>query len=84
MRWKILSRSKKSSRLDAAIQSYRAGEVTLGRAAELAGIHRYEFEEVLRTQGIVKEVEVDSVKELDAGISNIKSLHTSNERPERV
>ena len=75
---------KKASRLDAAIQSYRAGEVTLGRAAELAGIHRYEFEEVLRTQGIVKEVEVDSVKELDVGVSLIKSLHTLNEKPERL
>ena len=52
---------KKASRLDAAIQSYRAGEVTLGRAAELAGIHRFEFEEVLKARGIVKEVEVDSV-----------------------
>ena len=73
---------KKASRLDAAIQSYRADDVTLGRAAELAGIHRFEFEEVLKARGIVKEVEVDSVEELKTGISDIKSLHTSNERPE--
>ncbi|MXV75410.1 hypothetical protein F4Z99_14205 [Candidatus Poribacteria bacterium] len=71
---------KKASRLDAAIQSYRVGDVTLGRAAELAGIHRFEFEEVLKARGIVKEVEVDSVEALETGISDIKNLHASNER----
>ena len=49
---------KKAARLDAAIQSYQAEEVTLGRAAELAGIHCFEFEEVLKARGIVKEVEM--------------------------
>jgi predicted HTH domain antitoxin len=77
-----LVETKKASRLNAAIQSYRKGEVTLGRAAELAGMHRFEFEEILKVRGIVKEVEVDSVEELEAGVSVIKSLHTSNERPE--
>ena len=66
---------KKSSRLDAAIQSYLEGEVTLGRAAELAGVHRFEFEEILDARGVVKEVEVDSVEELEAGVSVIKNLH---------
>ena len=28
--------------LEAAILLYQAGEVTLGRAAELAGLHRFE------------------------------------------
>ena len=79
---KNLVQIKKASRLDAAIQSYRNGEVTLGRAAELAGIHRFEFEETLKVRGIVKEVKVDSVEELEAGISVIKSLQASNERPE--
>ena len=73
---------KKASRLDAAIQSYRKGTVTLGRAAELAGMHRFEFKEILKARGIVKEVEVDSVEELEASVLVIKSLHTSDERPE--
>lgn len=73
---------KKASRLDAAIQAYRNGEVTLSRAAELAGIHRFEFEEVLKVRGIVKEVRVDSIAELEKGISIIKNLQASNERPE--
>ena len=74
---------KKASRLDAAIQFYQKGEVTLGRAAELAGIHRFELEEVLKARGIVKKTEVDSIEELEAGVSAINNLHTSNERPEK-
>ena len=73
---------KKASRLDAAIQSYQEGEVTLGRAAELAGMSHFEFEEVLKSRDILKVVEVDSAEELEAGVSLIKNLHRSDERPE--
>lgn len=37
---------KKKSRLDASIQLYQTGKVTLGRASELAGMHRFEFESI--------------------------------------
>ena len=76
-----LVKIKKASRLDDAIQSYKNDEITLGRAAELAGMHRFEFEEVLKARGIVKETEVESVEELEAGVSVISDLHTPNERP---
>ena len=66
------------SQLDAAIKSYQDGEVTLGRAAELAGIHRFEFEEALAARGIWKIVEVDSAEASKARISTIKRLHKSN------
>ncbi len=71
---------KKASRLDAAIQCYCADEVTLGRAAELAGMSRFEFEEVLNARGISKMVDVDSAKKLEAGVSLIKDFHTSDDR----
>ena len=77
-----LVQTKKASRIDTAIQSYHKGEVTLGRAAELAGMHRFEFEEILKARGIMKETEVDSVEELETGVSVINSLRTSNERPD--
>ena len=77
-----LVRIKKASRLDDAIEPYKKGEITLGRAAELAGMHRFEFEEILKARGIMKETEVDSVEELETGVSVINSLRTSNERPE--
>ncbi len=66
------------SQLDAAILLYQEGEVTLGRAAELAGIHRFEFEEILKAKGISKIAEVDSDENLEAGIANIRELHKSN------
>lgn len=69
---------EEESQLDAAILLYQDGEVTLGRAAELAGIHRFEFEEALAARGIWKIVEVDSAEALKEGVSLIKSLHKSN------
>lgn len=72
----------KESQLDAAVLLYQKGEVTLARAAELAEIHRFEFEEVLAAKGIVRIVEVDSAEELEAGVSLIKNLHTSDSTTE--
>ena len=77
-----LVQSKKKSRLDAAIQLYQAGDVTLGRASELAGLHRFEFEAVLKARGILKIVEVGSVEELKEGVSLIKSFHGKNGKGE--
>ncbi len=56
--------NKKESRLDAAILLYQQHEVTLARAAELAGIHRFEFEAMLEAKGISKIVEVDETEAL--------------------
>lgn len=39
-------------RVKEAIRLYMAGEISLGRAAELAGMNYFLFEEVLRKQGI--------------------------------
>ena len=69
---------KLTSDLDAAIKRYQGGGVTLGRAAELAGLHRFEFEEALKARGIPKVVDVDPVETLKDDVSLIKSLHKSN------
>ena len=79
-----LINTKKESRLDAATLLYREGKVTLARAAELAGIHRFEFEAALDAKGIAKLIEVDSAEALQDGVSFIKSLHESNEPTEGV
>ena len=77
-----ISDDKLTSDLDAAIKCYQEGEVTLGRAAELAGIHRFEFEEALAARGIWKIVEVDSAEASNARISHIKRLHKSKDKTE--
>ncbi len=74
--------NKKKSRLDAAIQLYQAGDVTLGRASELAGMHRFEFESALQARGILKVVDVGSVEKLKEGVSRIKSFHRENGKTE--
>ena len=73
---------EEESQLDAAIRLYQEGEVTLGRAAELAGIHRFEFEEALAARGIWKIIEVDSAETLKDRISHIKHLHKSKDKTE--
>ena len=69
---------KLTSDLDTAIKRYQGGGVTLGRAAELAGLHRFEFEEALKARNIPKVVDVDSAETLKEGVSFIRSLQNLN------
>ena len=69
---------EQESQLDAAILLYQEGEVTLGRAAELVEIHRFEFEQALAARRIFKIVDVDSAETLKAWIAHIKNFHKSN------
>jgi len=39
-------------RVEAAIRRYLDGEITLGRAAELAGVTRWRFQELLAPRGV--------------------------------
>ncbi len=70
--------NKKKSPLDVSIQLYQSGEITLGRASELAGMHRFEFESTLKERGISKVVDVDSAEKLKEGVSIIKSFYKDN------
>ena len=55
---------KPNIRLEAAIEMFRGGEITLERAAEIAGINRWLFKDVLIQRGIKIVVEVESKDEL--------------------
>ena len=48
------------TRLEAALEMYRSGEVTLGRAAEIAGMNSIRFREVWLQRGGRQEIEVDA------------------------
>ena len=71
-----------ASRLDAAILFYQEGAVTFGKAANLAGIHRFELDEVFAERGLWKIVEVRPAEELKAGVELIKRLRKSTARTE--
>ncbi len=51
-------------RIDAAIKLYLDKEVSLGRAAEIAGLHIEEFKSVLKSRGIKIIVEAPSEEQM--------------------
>ena len=59
-------------RREAAIRRYLDDEITLGRAAELAGMTRWRFREQLAQRGIPWEVEARSPKDLDRSVEGIR------------
>src|SRR5947209_4581183 len=52
--------SKPHYRLEAALEMLRAGEVSLGRAAEIAGMNSYRFRELWRQRSGRQEIHVDA------------------------
>jgi len=60
---------KPKMRLEAAIQLFKDNRVTLGRAAEIAGIDRWQIKDVLVDRGINIIVECDDSEEMDRRIS---------------
>ncbi|MBI3923247.1 MAG: UPF0175 family protein [Armatimonadetes bacterium] len=65
---------KPSRRLEAAIQMFRSGEVSLSRAAEMAGVTRWRLQDLMAERGIFQEVEVAPVEELDRRAEEIGEL----------
>ena len=59
-------------RLEAAIRRYLDEEITLGRAAELAGVTRWRFQELLAQRGIRIIIEARPAKELDEAVERIR------------
>ncbi len=52
--------SKPQYRLEAAIEMLRSGEVTLARAAEIAGMSYFDFRDLWRQRGNQHAAEVDA------------------------
>jgi len=66
---------KPQLRVEAAIRRYLDDEeITLARAAELAGMTRWRFQETLAQRGIPIEVEARAVEELDEAVERIREL----------
>ncbi len=70
---RCLFEHKPELKINAAIQLYKDGEVSLGRAAEMAGLNLVDFREVLVDRGLLKMPKT-SKKHLDRGISLIKKI----------
>lgn len=61
--------NNKPLRLELAIDLFRADEVSLGRAAEIAGIDRWEFQEILHERHILILIEADSAEAMDEDLA---------------
>ena len=57
--------NQESLRLELALELFKSDEVSLGRAAEIAGLDRWSFEEVMSERGIKQILETDSAEEMD-------------------
>lgn len=67
--------NKKNLRLAAAVGLYKKGEVTLGKAAEIADVGIIEFKDKLKEYGIKRIIEAESTPKMDSAIEKIKSRY---------
>ena len=61
-------------RIEAAIEMFKGGEVSLSRAAKMAGMNRWRFQDLLAQRGIKIEIEVDEA-DVRAQSEAIRSKH---------
>jgi predicted HTH domain antitoxin len=57
--------NNRSLRLELALDLFKNDEVSLGRAAEIAGLDRWQFQDVLHERGIPIVIEAQSAEEMD-------------------
>lgn len=62
---KNLFRENVELNINAAIELYKKGEVSLSKASEIAGVTTIEFKEILAKRGIIREIEARSAAEMD-------------------
>ena len=67
-----LFESKKHLRQAAAVELYKTGEVTLGKAAELAELSFFDFKSVLKDQGVKETMSEKSGTEVRKQVEKIR------------
>ena len=72
--FRTLLNAKPDLRTVAAVELYKEGEVSLGKAAEIAGVTTIEFKDILADRGIRREVGSRSKEELEGGVELIKKM----------
>lgn len=61
-------------KISAAIELYKEEEISLSRAAEMAGVSTIEFKNILANKGIIRKIGARNKEELRQGAELIKSL----------
>ena len=68
----VLLDSLPDLRRQVALDLYQREEITLSRAAEIAGLNRWSFRDLLRKQGIEIAMPDPTPEEMDAAIATFK------------
>jgi predicted HTH domain antitoxin len=63
---------KPQLRLEAAIRRYLDADITLGRAAEIAGVTRWRLRELLTQRGLANETQARPARELDKAVERFR------------
>ncbi|NIQ07141.1 MAG: ribbon-helix-helix protein, CopG family [Candidatus Korarchaeota archaeon] len=66
---RLLAKAIDIDKEEKAIEMYREGKVSLGRASEIADVSIWEMEELLKERGISLQLSAESLKE---GLKNIR------------
>ncbi len=61
-------------KISAAIELYKEGEISIGKAAEMSGVSTIEFKDILANRGIIRKIGSRSKEELESGVELIKRL----------
>jgi predicted HTH domain antitoxin len=69
---RLMLATRPQLRLEAAVQLFKDATVTLGRAAELAGLTRWEFEAILADRGIERVVVCDAAEDLERQVELLR------------
>lgn len=72
--FRTLFNVKPDLRISAAIELYKEGEISLGKAAEMVGVSTIELKEILANRGIKRKISSRSREELERGVELIKRL----------
>lgn len=64
--------SRRNLRIAAAVELYKGGEVTLGKAAEMADLGIIEFKDRLKELGVKRVLVAESASKMDKKISRLQ------------
>lgn len=69
--YRSLLRSKPYLKIEAAVELYSRGEISLSKAAEIAGMNLEEFKDELKERDIIIKVPAQTIEEIDRSVNYI-------------
>lgn len=69
---RIMIRSRPELRIAVAVELFKEGKVSIGKAAEIAGMTVIEFKDALKDRRIKRVIKAEKTKEMDKAIAKIK------------